>query len=263
MRRECGAPYAPNVRHLGCILVAAFIFFQPLTSVAAPQEHVHHQRPALRVGLHIKRAGLAGDEPHNLHGTLATAVDGGAVMEDPKPREVIKQRWAPNDGRLKGSGRGGNMRKMEGEEGFGTEVKVPVSDDDKLESGPTGNEEAHKARESCKSRPFLNDTWLLSAESESVSVQRCRSLRRVCMDQSAFILYGHKYRPKELPFPELPSLDITFLRVDGPTNPLPTNSPLPFSRITSHIIRERLKVSRTCSVPFPCCCKACEVHVFL
>lgn len=199
----CGAASAPQLLRLGCILLATALIFQPFQVVAAP---LAHRRPMLHVGLHVEHAGKTGDLPRDLKKVLAGGVDGDAITDGSEPEELVGQSWMHFAGRHRGTGRGTGSRQVAGEAESGEEEDVLAP---RLET----ESKARKTRERCRGRAFLNDTWLLSAESEPVGPHPCLVLRRVCMDQSAFILYGQKYRPSKLPFPELPRLDLSSLWV--------------------------------------------------
>lgn len=222
---------AVQLAGLGCLL-AAILLLQPLRSDAAPRARKTQLHNGLQnTGLQSLQSAAVNSQEGLRHSWLSRKVrgtskgdageEGWINLEGVKGATVDEEKNTP-EGDARSVDRhaahvpnrevGGRLR--DADEGF-------TSDDDLLEpdglpTGSTNTDGTATARTQCNGKPFINDTWLMSEESTPLGARMCISLRKVCMDQSRFILYDDQYQIVNRTWPSFPQLDRSDLEVRGP-----------------------------------------------
>lgn len=232
--QQCSNFHAVKVASLGC-LVAAVLFLQPLQSDAAPRARMTHRHVETQhTGLGIWRSAAVavqeGLRPLRSSWKARGASRGGASEEDVMNVEEVKGATVDDERHMPElhAHRGGRQaarvldKEVEGEGRLRHAGEDSDSDDHLSEPGghrigSTTAKATTTAGTQCRGNPFLNDTWLLSEDSAPLGARACLSLRKVCMDQSSFILYDDQYQIVNRTWPTFPQLDRSDLMVRGPS----------------------------------------------
>lgn len=120
---------------------------------------------------------------------------GGPVAVGPQKGHQILRGTRRNSSNQQDLGRPANSR-------FPREAPTAQSVDAQGGAGaPTGTRETAGT---CERAPHVDLAWLLSNSSLAYGMHGCKVYRRVCLDQSAFVMYDEKYIPKNSSGPQMP-----------------------------------------------------------